>query len=270
MTARVIEDEPSDLMVAVEENLAQHVSFVQSRLDGMTVDDRGGLLIVDSGLSTDTFNKILRARLDEAGADAAIERALSYFQTVDRPFTWWLGPCSRPLDLEARLERFGFHPCERELGMSIELDRIPHSVELPAGVSVRRVSTRRDLADFAGVLAGLSEPADDQIVAFFERSYEIVSEPDGPMRFYVAGVEGVPAAASELFVGGGVAGIHMVATSRPFRRRGLGMALTWKALEEGRRLGLKTGALQASEEGIPVYERLGFRACGSFVEYALE
>jgi predicted acetyltransferase len=59
----------------------------------------------------------------------------------------------------------------------------------------------------------------------------------------------------------------MVATLDRFRRRGLGMALTWTALEEGRRAGMATGVLQASEEGQPVYERLGFEPCGRFVEY---
>ena len=60
----------------------------------------------------------------------------------------------------------------------------------------------------------------------------------------------------------------MVATGEAFRRRGLGMALTWTALHEGKRCGLQTGALQAAPEGQPVYEKLGFEACGRFVEYA--
>lgn len=268
MLESVIDEAPTELMRAIEENLHEHVSFVQRRVDGMTVDDRDELLIVDSGLPSDTFNKILCARLDEASADAAIERALSYFREVDRPFTWWVGPCSRPLDLEVRLERFGLHPSESELGMTIELDKLPDSVALPAGVSIRRVASRAELDAFGGVLAGLSEQPDEQVVAFLERSYEVVSTPDCPMRFYVAAVDGVAAAVSELFVGGGIAGIHMVATSTAYRRRGLGMALTWRALEDGRRLGLKTGALQASQQGVSVYERLGFRPCGSFIEYA--
>ena len=90
------------------------------------------------------------------------------------------------------------------------------------------------------------------------------------MRLYVAYVGGEPAAVSELFLGGGVAGVHMVATAEAFRRRGLGMALTWTALEEGRRRGMKTGALQASAQGQPLYERLGFEPCGRFVEYAID
>jgi ribosomal protein S18 acetylase RimI-like enzyme len=61
----------------------------------------------------------------------------------------------------------------------------------------------------------------------------------------------------------------MVATAKRFRRRGLGMALTWTALEDGRREGMTAGVLQASAEGQRVYERLGFAPCGRFVEYVL-
>lgn len=46
------------------------------------------------------------------------------------------------------------------------------------------------------------------------------------------------------------------------------MALTRQALEEGRRLGLTTGALLASAAGVSVYQRLRFRECGRFVEDA--
>ena len=73
---------------------------------------------------------------------------------------------------------------------------------------------------------------------------------------------------SELFLGRGVAGVHMVVTADRFRRRGSGMAVTRAALDEGRRAGMTIGVLQASEQGRPVYERLGFEPCGRFVEYA--
>lgn len=267
MVAGVIDDSPSPLVAAVEVNLHGHVAFVQRHLAGMHVDEGPELLIVDSGLPSDTFNKILGARLDETNAEAHIERALAYFSDAGRPFTWWVGPCSRPLDLEARLGAHGLEADEYELGMTIELTELPDTVETPPGATIRRVSTAEELADFAGVLAGLTTPRDDNVDAFFRSAEALILEPDSPMRLFVAYVEGIPGAASELFLGGGVAGIHMVGTSEWCRRRGLGMALTWTALEEGRRAGMTSGVLQASEEGVAVYERLGFLPCGGFVEY---
>ena len=270
MYESVIETEPTSLMEAVEENLLGHVSFVQTHLPDMTAERRDGLVIVDSGLGSDTFNKVLGTRLPEDGADARIEEALAYIRGTGRRFTWWVGPCSRPVDLEARLRRHGLQAEEYELGMTIDLETAPTQVDLPDGATIERVATEAQLADFAGLLAGLSEPPEHDVVRFFERASSLLLQPDCPMRLYVAYLEGEPAAVSELFLGGGVAGVHMVATAEAFRRRGLGMALTWAALDEGRRHGLDTGVLQASAQGQPLYERLGFEPCGRFVEYALD
>lgn len=264
-----VQASPSKRVQAVEENLLGHVSYVQERLAGMSVRRRGGVVVVDSGLASDTFNKVLAARFTEEEADRRIAEVLREVEETGRPFTWWAGPCSRPLDLEERLRRHGLEESERELGMTLDLAKAPADVPLPAGTTIRKVETPDDLAAFAGVLAGLADPPDESVRSFFERAGEVVLQPGCPMRFFVAEVEGVPAAVSELFLGGGVAGVHMVATADAYRRRGLGMALTWRALDEGRRAGFEVGALQASQEGQPVYEKLGFTACGVFVEYAL-
>ncbi|HSF14042.1 MAG TPA: GNAT family N-acetyltransferase [Vicinamibacteria bacterium] len=267
MSSTVIESSPSALMHAMEDNLLGHVAFLQRRLEGMTVEERGGLVIVDSGLANDSFNKVLHSRLAEHDADERIAEALGYFRDVGRPFSWWVGPCSRPLDLESRLQDHGLGAAEYELGMTIPLTEVPDHLDTPAGASIRRVATSKELSSFAAVLAELSDPADENVRAFFESSKSVVLTDDCPMRFYLAYVDSEPAAVSELFHGNGIAGVHMVGTSAKFRRRGLGMALTWTALADGKRLGMNTGTLQASPEGQPVYERLGFRPCGRFVEY---
>lgn len=263
----MIDPAPTPRMAAMEANLLGHVAFVQQRVPGMTVTDHGDLVVVDSGLASDTFNKVLNLRLSTENADQRIEQTLTEVQRTGRPFTWWIGPGSRPLDLEERLRAHGFREEERELGMAIDLDKIPAAVPSPPDTVIQRVTTPAQLNDFAGVLADLSEPPDENVRRFFELGADVLLVNDCPMRLFVAYVDGVPAAVSELFAGADVAGVHMVATATAYRRRGLGMALTWKVLEEGRRLGLSTGTLQASAEGQPVYEKLGFEPCGSFSEY---
>jgi GNAT superfamily N-acetyltransferase len=250
MNESVIESQPTALMQSMEANLEGHVSFLRRQLPGMVVSDLGGLLLVDSGLANDTFNKILSARLSEADAGDRIDRALAHFRDRRLPFTFWVGPCSRPLDLEPRLRERGLRPSEYELGMSIDLEEVP-GVELSAEAEIRRVRSEEDLKAFSGVLANLAVPPDEVVTRFFALAKDVVLKDDCAMRFYVAYVDSEPAAVSELFLGGGVAGIQMVATAKRFRRRGLGMALTWTALEEGRRAGMTAGVLQASAEGSP-------------------
>ncbi|MBI3471806.1 MAG: GNAT family N-acetyltransferase, partial [Candidatus Solibacter usitatus] len=120
------------LLEAMEENLHGHVAYVQRRTPVMQVDDRADLLLVESGLPCDSFNKILRARLTEADADRRIAEAVGYFRAVNRPVAWWVGPGSRPLDLERRLEEHGLRAAESELGMALELAQLPAQVDAPA------------------------------------------------------------------------------------------------------------------------------------------
>lgn len=255
------------LLAALEENLHGHLAFIPQRRPGMTVDDRAGLLLVDSGLPTDTFNKIARARLTEATVDRRIAEAVGYFRSRHRPFAWLVGPGSRPLDLDRRLPDHGLRPAEHDLGMALDLARLPSPPDAPPGLEIRRVRTPTELADFAAINAANWEP-DPSVLSFYPGADPVLLQEDCPMQLFVGYLDGSPAAASELFVGGGVAGLHAVSTRTAFRGRGLGSALTWAAADEARRLGLPTVILQASsEEGQRVYARLGFRPCCHFVEY---
>lgn len=256
------------ILAAMEDNLAAHVAYVQARTPGMHVEDRADLLLVDSGLPSDTFNKVLRARLEPAGAGETIRAAVHHFRTRALPFTWWAGPLSQPDELPRLLAAEGLLPAETELGMAVRQQDLPARVEWPAGLEIRRVEDAASLGHFAAINAANWEPPDPAVDEFFRRGQPLLLEAGCPMRLYVGYLNGEPAASGELFLGGGAAGIHMVSTRREFRRRGIGCAMTWHCAAEGLAAGLDLAVLQASEEGAPVYARLGFQAVCRFTEYA--
>jgi ribosomal protein S18 acetylase RimI-like enzyme len=259
MAGSVIEQSPSPLLEAMEDNLHAHVAFLQRQLPGMYVEDRGDLLLVDSGLQTDTFNKILRARLDESNADLRIEYALEYFAKAKRPYAWWVGPCSRPLDLEHRLARHGLYPAEFEAGMAMSSAELLHKIPMPQGLRIKRLDTREEIEAFAAPY--------ETIQAFYRQASPVLLHEDCPMRLFGGFIGEDMVATSELFLGGGAGGIHSVSTKEEFRGRGIGLAMSWTAANEARVQGLKTLTLQASEQGLPIYRRLGFEVCCRFVEY---
>jgi hypothetical protein len=73
----------------MEETLHEHIAFVQRSTPGMTVFDQADLLVVDSGMSSDTFNKMARARPQESDIDRRTAEAVAYFTGVQRSFAWW-------------------------------------------------------------------------------------------------------------------------------------------------------------------------------------
>jgi ribosomal protein S18 acetylase RimI-like enzyme len=81
-------------------------------------------------------------------------------------------------------------------------------------------------------------------------------------------VDNVPVATSVLVATGRTAGIYGVATIPQFRRHGYGEAMTWHAVREGIARGYEMANLQASELGLPIYERMGFRVVAPFLVFA--
>ena len=55
-----------------------------------------------------SFNNVLRARLPEAGVDAAIGQATARCLRAGVPMNWWVGPATRRIDLPSALEAHGF------------------------------------------------------------------------------------------------------------------------------------------------------------------
>jgi ribosomal protein S18 acetylase RimI-like enzyme len=269
---KTISASPSPLLIASEANLHGHISFLQRSIPGMTILDLSDVLLVDSGLPSDTFNKIARARFAESDADRRIGETIQHFRAANRPFAWWVGPASRPLDLVSRLRRQGLAAAESELGMFMELRNLPLKVDAPKELQIRRAASPEHIQDFSSVFAANWELPDPAVAAFYSLAGPILLEPRCPMIFFVGYLEGAPVSCSELFIDrspGGVAGIYSVATKRNFRGRGIGSALTWAAAHEARRQGLSTAVLQSSEAGKGVYTRLGFSPCCHFTEFTL-
>lgn len=157
----------AQLAEAADENFIVHASWAQHRTAGMTVLDDGQLLLTDSGLPTDTFNLICRARLTTATAPVRITATLAYFQQVGRPFCWWVGPADQPATLGALLLAAGLHQAETELAMAVELAAL-RLVDAPAGLEIRRVRTAQELADFAQVNAANWSPPDPLAIRYFQ------------------------------------------------------------------------------------------------------
>jgi predicted GNAT family acetyltransferase len=84
---------------------------------------------------------------------------------------------------------------------------------------------------------------------------------DDRQRLWVGWEDDRPVVAAAAFVAAGINDITLVATVPEARRRGYGAALTWRATLADPTL---PSLLLATEEGRPVYERMGYTSLFRF------
>lgn len=85
---------------------------------------------------------------------------------------------------------------------------------------------------------------------------------------YVGYADGDPVVSGLGWRTGRTIGVYSIATIPSARRRGYGAAMTARVVADGVAAGCDVAALQASEMGRPIYERLGFRTVVRYAAYA--
>lgn len=163
-------------------------------------------------------------------------------------------------DLEAAAAAGGRHVVTELPVMTI--DRA--TFDPPSTTATRRVDPVEDLEALRTVLIeGFFEddPSGRPLVeATFAHPASVA---DPAIRMFLADLDDRPAAAAGTWMVGADAAIGWVATVPLARRRGLGGAVTARAVAHAFDKGAELAVLQASPSGRPVYERLGFTTVGT-------
>lgn len=221
------------------------------------VDAGARMLRVWTGVPAPLFNSVLWLDVDDDGVEAAIDEAAAWFRARRGPWSWYVGPASRPAGLGGILERRGFARATDPPGMAAPLEGIG-DLDPGAPVELVRVTDRETLNAWFEVFApsfDLSRPA---ARAFHDLLIEAGFGDGGPMHHLVAFEGGRPVATASVLPAAGVGGIYNVATRADRRGRGIGRAITLAAMRDVAARGFDIAILWSTPAGLPVYRRLGF------------
>lgn len=198
--------------------------------------------------------------LSEIDAGIVLDRILTYCRdkpSLHQVSCWSLTESTQPPDLGIRLVARGFEAGWRPHWMSIDLSTVQLRTPPPPGLSVDEIrDTRSQIADD---LPNYSEESARRSLAFAKRYPDMV-------RHFGGWVNGTLVAHAALSVAEDrreVGGIYDVGVAPEVQRRGYGTAVTLAALRCARSLGCRCAVLNATLQGEPMYERIGFESLGS-------
>jgi hypothetical protein len=259
---------PDDLTLARRVHTNVVAAFVTAgrSMAGGRVVELDGAAVVSTGLPLLLFNQVLVVDgVAPEGTAASIREGVGLFRSLGKRFA---------VTLRGGIDD-AYLPVVRELGLEplpespwmpgMAMHPLPASAgELPAGLDIRAATDASGLADHASVLAaGFGMPL-EWAMLFADEA--LLGAPG--VTFYVGYRDGAAVTCGLGLRSGATIGVYNIATVESARRAGLGAAITMRVVADGVAAGCDTAILQASDMGLPVYLRLGFRTVSQYFGYA--
>jgi GNAT superfamily N-acetyltransferase len=207
--------------------------------------------------------RIYRVSLAPETAEQRIAEIGAGIRAGSLPNGMLITPASTPENLVALLVRHGFSIDTADPCMALDLCNLrkPSPTDEAIQVFTLTDDTRlRQWADILNVaLCGSEIMRYEQLHDLYDLNYA---------TFFMALYEDVPAAVSMTLREGDTATLEFVATLKEQRHKGLGRAVVGAALRHLRDAGIVTVTLRAEQDGIRLYQHMGFmEICKRTVAY---
>ena len=246
-----------DLAHAIEANMFEQHPFLYGKLEKAEIHSDTGLSWVITRHPYSQFNIIYGTKYQNTDVDRQITDVISHFKSLGIPFKWIIGPSAEPKNIGDHLKRHGCELKWDEAGMAIDLNLIEKQEFKSSDLTIKNVNGAETLGHwFIPVAEGFQLSESMRKVLY--KCYKNLGFKRENWHLYVGYMNGIPVAASNLFIAAGVAGIYHVATLPEYRQRGIGTAMTLIPLRTAKEFGYRYGVLRATKLGEHVYKKLGF------------
>ena len=218
-----------------------------------------------TGMPFAFLNSIANVNFTGTDIKEQIEATLIPCKARKVPVLWWIGPNSKPDDLDVYLEELGFKKTDEPPGMYMDLNSLVLSNENIPELKIEFVQNKKHVEDWVSAfIAGLSG-TENQREYLFKSEITLLQKSDY-IRF-VGYWNGEPVAVAALFLDENVAGVYFVITKPDHRGKGIGTAITIAALKNAKERGYQDAILQSSQMGYNIYRRIGFEEYCKFKWY---
>ncbi|HET9267785.1 MAG TPA: GNAT family N-acetyltransferase [Vicinamibacterales bacterium] len=224
-----------------------------ARRPGGEIGRAGGSTWYRTGASHANYNGVL-------GSGTDVDEMLARVRSWGLPARWLISTASAGT-IEDSFTARGLVMTDEYPAMIAPISALP-APDLN-GVTVETAETASQYREWSDAICdgfGLS----GESAAGVETAHEWPCRHERDRIYLLLRREGTVVATAMLHTPCGVAGIYGIAVRRAYQRQGLGRLATLVTAHAGAERGATVAMLQATKDGFPVYERLGFRTIFAF------
>lgn len=250
----------------IDQNFGQHSCQIIDQNREMDVFRHQGFTFTDSGLSCDTFNIL---HINGVDVDfAALEDAIQYYRNKQLEFCIWINEENLTGSLRQKFDSLNVHTAEGEKGMILDLiEYSPPTSSLHANVQV--VQSSDQLHSFSKAIAENWTPPDQHVISYYQKTQSQYLDPSSKIILLVYMDRSNGVSTIEMFPSDNqTIGLYGLTTLQEYRGKGIGSAMMSFALNKAKELGYKHVILQATEDGMGIYQKIGFQQITTYFEYA--
>lgn len=220
---------------------------------GAGTGDENGARWYRSGTSFTSYNGVLGVGCD---VDAMLERVRSWGVSAR-----WLISTASCGGIETDFARRGLTLTDEYPAMVAQVRDVPEP--RLDGITVEVVRTEQQRREWDDVLCdAFKVPPEASVHVVDAHAWPHEHEPD--RTYLLLRRDGAPVATGMLHTACGAAGVYGIAVRTSHRRQGLGRLATLVTVQAGRERGATLALLQATKDGFPVYEEIGFNTIFAF------
>jgi len=181
-----------------------------------------------------------------------------YFEKLQLPFIWAVDPRSKPRDMSDRLLSNGFKFEGPYPSMAVDFNELIDENREVEGFRYEVVEDEETCRTFWDVW-GDGYPMPETFEDVLCNAFIHIGFKDVPFKLFLGYLNEKPVATSILLTAVGVAGVHDITVVPSARGKGIGTEMTLIPLRDAKSMGYRYGVLCATELGIGIYRRLGFK-----------
>lgn len=243
----------SDFVKGLRQNLVAYLSTL-SIIPGVVIEKTDNLMRAATGTPVAFMNPVV-----STGVITDVERCVaetdSFFQSRELPYAWYDLNDIHSASLNDHLLNTGATFISNMPGMCVALKEIEDNTELPVDLDiiVAGDDEMQMWNDITSVVYGIPAEVQSDYAKFMVQINQI-----SEMKCYVGLLNEVPVATVMMLYSQNAAGLYSVATMPAARNRGIGAAVTRRAMLDAKSDGYPMAVLEASQMGESIYRRLGF------------